>query len=691
MSLPGRYFAVLCFGLSISASAGPAVQLPSNPTVYTIKRDAAGNVYLAGDLLVSGRAFDAFVAKVASDGTLAYFTTFGGTRSETITAFALTADGSVVAVGGTNSFDFPVTADAAEKLNLYPLNQPSGPGFVAKLDSGGHVSYASYLNGDFTTNGGVAPLDVALDSSGAAFITGSGAFAAAGGALANTGMPAALFVLKLDPSGKLVFSSNAIGGNRIALGQDGAIYVAGSAESPTIPVPAGALQSTIQLAICGGSNGPGVGFGILCSHQYVAKLDSAASQLIYSTWLSGRGNEGVAALLVDAGGNAILGGSTGSSNYPVTAGAYQTTIAAQNPPSTNSFAVQAPPNSGYVTKLNATGTGLIFSTFLGGSSDDSISSLALDASGQVVIAGMAASPDFPGVSGVANACRPNYINPIPFVTRLTADGSALTSTRLAFALPAITPRPNTSAGIGAAAHVTTVDASGRATVQDGSIIAEIDLQDAPKAPLTCVTDAADYTPLSHVAPGQLVTLFGDGFAPDSVSVTFNGTPAPLLYASGVQVNAQVPYALGSAATVSMEIHQGASGTLVGQQTFLAASQQPAPFVQADAYATCPGALTAPGLPAVALNPDLTLVSCTNPAAGGSVVSVYLNGLGAPGPHSVAVNGADLVSFDSSGAVAVLRVRLPSVVNSTAAPVLFPEFTVTIDGVALRFPLAVPAK
>src|SRR5438874_13754364 len=114
--LSGRMSGVLLLAAVFAfAKSGPIFSIPNNPTVYALQRDTAGNVYLAGDLRTGRNDFQAFVAKIGNDGRVVYFTTFGGTSTDTATALAIAADGSIVAVGGTISYDFPVTVDASQK------------------------------------------------------------------------------------------------------------------------------------------------------------------------------------------------------------------------------------------------------------------------------------------------------------------------------------------------------------------------------------------------------------------------------------------------------------------------------------------------------------------------------------------------------------------------------------------------
>jgi uncharacterized protein (TIGR03437 family) len=672
-----RFFLVILLAMP-SGYAGRVdriLSLPNQSVVSDLKRDPMGNLYLAGygPSSIAGHGMDAFVAKLSSDGEVLFWTAFGGTQDETLNAVALVPDGSTVVVGQTSSLDFPVTSDAAQRQGV-----PIATGFFARLNASGTVVYASYLNGNVPSSIPFNPRDLALDSVGAAYITGHGAFKSTSGTLpapADTPNGDHLFILKLDAAGKLVFGTGSIGGDRIALDSHAFIYVAGEepADFP-IPITPGAYQSAAQFRICS-TSGP---FAFPCEDQFIAKVDETASNLIYTTWLSGSSGAAPVALLVDPAGDVIVGGSTQSPDYPATIGAYQPVSFATSPPSQNPPLLQSQspviPVTGYVTKLNSTGTDLIFSTFLGGSSQDVVTSLALDAAGSIYIGGFSSSPDFPGLDVVPAGCRPSYIYPVPFVTRLSEDGSSLTHTQLAFGLTTATPQNFLVPFYG----FTAVDEQGNAWAQAGNALALVDLF-APAQNLTCTADAADLAPLTSVAPGQLLSLFGEGIGPNAVayqpkagvysssqpglSVTFNGLPGPLLYASPGQINVQVPYEIAGATSVSMEVRLGGDaltpGSLVGTGSFLVVTSQPSAFVGALEFATC-NDLVAANLLAVASNSDGSFNSCSNPADLGSVIKLYLNGLGVAGGHpatgAIATNPATpfpvSVTADGAGFVAI---------------------------------------
>jgi hypothetical protein len=121
------------------------------------------------------------------------------------------------------------------------------------------------------------------------------------------------------------------------------------------------------------------------------KLNPAGTALVYATYLGGTNEEASQAMAVDAAGEAIMAGYTCSSDFPVTAGAYQTTLTASGV----NFACSI-----FLTKFSASGSSLIGSTYLGGSISDYPEAIALDSSGNVYISGLSDSPDFPVTPGV---------------------------------------------------------------------------------------------------------------------------------------------------------------------------------------------------------------------------------------------------------------------------------------------------
>ena len=170
----------------------------------------------------------------------------------------------------------------------------------------------------------------------------------------------------------------------LAVDSAGSVYVAGDTYSIDFPTKDPYQSAPPAKGPAGSPVGPGV-----WPSAFVTKFSPDGSSLIYSTYLGGNGYDYIYAIAVDSGGSAYVTGQTNSANFPVTAGAYQTVC---DPNPTN----QPPPYtatcyssnvSAFVTKLNATGTGLVYSTFLGGYAYDYATAIAVDSGGRAYIAG----------------------------------------------------------------------------------------------------------------------------------------------------------------------------------------------------------------------------------------------------------------------------------------------------------------
>jgi hypothetical protein len=247
-----RHWILLGLLLAASpASAGKFGLLPALPggaLAKAVQLDAAGNIFAAGSLAPrnprsAADATDAFVAKLAPDGSsVVYFTVLAGSGADAASALALGADGSATVAGSTTSGDFPVTPGAWQTAPVQATQA-----FVARLDPGGTVQYATYLD--------TLALAIALDSTGDVFVSGSGGPAGtpliAGG---NAGDAA--YVVKLDPTlGKNLVSFAGLGGSHIAVDPGGYIYLTGVYPvGVTLQATAGALQMSVPFTVCGGDN-----------------------------------------------------------------------------------------------------------------------------------------------------------------------------------------------------------------------------------------------------------------------------------------------------------------------------------------------------------------------------------------------------------------------------------------------------
>ena len=283
------------------------------------------------------------------------------------------------------------------------------------------LGYSTYLGGSGNDYGN----GIAVDGAGNAYVVGytySTNFPVTVGAFQTTNRaPYNAFVTKLDPTGSTALYSTYLGGSGGGFYNDigfdikvdgaGNAYVTGVTNSTNFPVTPGAFQSSFAGGGFTGCCLPGDGF--------VTKLNPTGSALLYSTYLGGGGWDVALGIDIDSGGFAYVAGQTSSTNFPVTAGAFRTSFPATSGCGGNR-------NSAFITKLNTTGTGLVYSTYLGGNGFVGAQAIAIDASGNAYVTGFAQSPNFPTTAGSFQPTPPGSSCPGPgFISKLNAAGSAL--------------------------------------------------------------------------------------------------------------------------------------------------------------------------------------------------------------------------------------------------------------------------
>ena len=337
----------------------------------------------------TGTDYDAFVTKISPAGAVVYSTYLGGGAEDHGYAIAVNASGEAYVTGRTHSSDFP-TANAYQSTNL-----ASDAAFFTKLNAAGNAAlYSSYLGGSSSNIG----YGVAVDGSGRAYVVGGTAsanFPVTGGALQTTfGGLYDAFISKFDPSlagaSSLVYSTY-IGGisweyaYAVAVDSGGHAYLTGEISS-----------------------------GMTSREVLVAKVNATGSGLDYGTYFGGSADDYGYGIAIDGVGNAYVAGQTASSDFLVTAGAFQT--------------MSGGLLDAFVAKLDSTGSLLTYSTYLGGGSDDTARAIAVDAAGNAYVTGDT-STNFP------------LQNPLPytgpasnrdaFVSELNPAGTGLVfSTRL---------------------------------------------------------------------------------------------------------------------------------------------------------------------------------------------------------------------------------------------------------------------
>jgi hypothetical protein len=338
------------------------------------------------------------------DPILNYSTYFDGASIE---AFAVDSAGEVFVSGDT------LVGVATTPGVLHP----TGIGmFVSKFNSTGTgLVYSTYITG--TVDSGV-PGHMTVDAEGDAYIvgeTGSQDFPVTPGAVQPTNKTdpkegTTGFILELNPTGTDILYGTYFGGSRstqmtsIALDSSKNMYVTGRTFDSDFPTTAGAFQASLPSTKASNS---GSGF--------VSRIDSTGTQLVYSTYLTGTYDDGVAMVAVDADGSAYLVGYAFSPDFPTTAGAFQTVN-------------HSDVDTAFVTKLNPSGSGLVYSTFLGGKWDTVTNAITLDAAGEAYVTGSTGTPDFPTTPGVIQrklGSENGQYGENAFVTKFSADGSKL--------------------------------------------------------------------------------------------------------------------------------------------------------------------------------------------------------------------------------------------------------------------------
>ncbi|MDP1879849.1 MAG: SBBP repeat-containing protein, partial [Parachlamydiaceae bacterium] len=300
------------------------------------------------------------------DPVLSYSTYLGGNGTAFLGGvLKVDSSGNVYVIGSTSGNTFPTTVGAYQTTLNGSLNA-----FVTKINpTGTALIYSTYLGG----TGSATARGLTVDSSGNAYITGEVqlGFPVTGGAFQTTfaGIRDG-FLTKLNSTGTSLIFSTYLGGTGDDAAYDVVIdntnnpYVVGRTNSTNFPVTVGAFQTT-----------RGGGFDV-----FITKFNTTGSGLVYSTYLGGSNDEGGNAIDLDASKNAYVTGETRSSNFPVTAGAFQITKSG----GTGN-------DDSFVTKLNSTGTALIYSTYLGGTAGDTGEDIKVDSSNNAYVIGQTSS------------------------------------------------------------------------------------------------------------------------------------------------------------------------------------------------------------------------------------------------------------------------------------------------------------
>jgi uncharacterized protein (TIGR03437 family) len=598
------------------------VDLGAGGSACCIVPDGLGNFYVVGSA-ASASGTNISVTRLDSSNHVAGSFTFGGGSGDQPRAAALDPQGNLVIVGQTTSTDFPLVHA------VIPQTEPGvTSGFIAKVNpANGQILFSTRIGGvavETAVRIGSAVNAVAVDPAGNIYAGGmtnardfpvtADAFQKSGAGGDSFGPRPYGFVLKLSPAGdRLIYSTllgggsvNCLGGshcigknaystvNAIVVDANGAVTAGGSTNATDFPATAGVVQTVCRCQE-------------YANNGFVTQINAAGNGLVWSTFLGGTwygfsqvpsGTNTVTVLARDGAGNIFAAGKTDADDFPATAGVLQPKFAGPSTPNVR-------PTDGFLSKLNPTGTALLFSTYLGGSAADQVNDVQLDAAGNIWVTGLTASNDFPGAAAAFTGS---------FFAEVSSDGVRLLNGQRA-------PAGAAGQAIRAGADVTVLGTWGSVLQVPGGQVQGV--------AVLGVASSAGSAVKGTVAPGEFVSLYGNLLGPSpgvgatldsngriaselaGVQVLFNGIAAPLLYAGQGQINALVPYGIAGSADVTVQVTTGG-----GNSSTVDLYPRPA---QPEVFNI--------GRAALALNQDGSVNSQQNPAAPGSVVTVFASGAG----------------------------------------------------------------
>ncbi|MBF8277623.1 MAG: hypothetical protein HW390_2696 [Candidatus Brocadiaceae bacterium] len=388
--------------------------------------DAGGNVYVAGNTSStdfpttsgaydtsyndsSGYDTDVFVSKL--DGSLTSLlasTYLGGSGYDNFPSLAIDAGGNVCVAGLTSSSDFPTTSGAYDTSINGNIDV-----FVSRLDGGlTSLPTSTFLGG----SGEDSYPFITLDAGGNVYVTGmtgssdfpttSGAYDASFNGSSND---IDVFVSKLDGGLTSLLASTFLGGSgydfnynpSFALDVSGNVYVTGNTHSTDFPTTSGAYDTSYNDS------------SVYDTDVFVSKLDGSLTSLLASTYLGGSGFDYDPSLVLDTSGNVYVSGNTGSTDFPATSGAYDTS---------RNDRFEYP--DVFVSKLDGGLTSLLASTYLGGTGYDEGRGLVLDTGGNVYVAGITNAKNFPTTSGAYDTSFTDNGYLSVFISKLDGDLSS---------------------------------------------------------------------------------------------------------------------------------------------------------------------------------------------------------------------------------------------------------------------------
>jgi uncharacterized protein (TIGR03437 family) len=527
---------------------------------------------------------DVFVAKLDPDGNILYSTYFGGGGDDTAVAMAVGNDGSVYVTGQTSSADFPVTA------GVYAAAFPPvlATDFLFKLNPDGSVAWSTYF-----PSGNSSVTAIAVDAGGNPYIAGStfGALPTTPGAYqtqftapnscgpGNIGPcfpPTEGFLTKFNAKGSaLVFST----------------YISNAGNGLTGAATGLALDPAGNAYMAGGSA--------------IFLMNATGSSLLKST----AQRFAINALVLDASGNVY---ATGSSNlppgsFPATPGAFQASPQPAYPALSGQSG--AGPDA-FVLKFDSGLSQILAATLLGGEGDDVGQSIAVDSSsGNIIVSGGTDSRAFPTRAPFQGSFAPRS----GFVAGFDPTLSQLLFSTYLGSTP-FTVRGAIPDGRGNILLAgSTLDSSNGFTTAATVIANKIALPPAPAIRLDSVVNFASQIGLG-LSPGEAITVNGAGFGSDA-QVLLDGAPLQIISASQNRIVAVIPTDAPTSGARQVTVSSGGGSS---NAMFMPAAPVSPGIYSIDGSGFGQGYI---------LNADGTLNSPSNPAATGSAITIFANGVG----------------------------------------------------------------
>jgi len=593
------------------------------PTVDLLVTDASGNSYVTGIAFSNGMAVtpgvvqpqwtggtcyvggppiptpcpQVFIAKFDSTGALVFLTYLSGTQAPS--ALAVDAAGDIY-IGGPGGSGFPLTGS----LWRPTLNMTGPTSFLAKLSGDGKTLIWSTL-----VNGGIFQLAIAPD----------GSLYYAGEAINYTPQANATYTLtKLTANGQLVTSVNMPSGSAlVAIGANGSVYIGGSTNVTGVPnVPSvtatpGAWQTT---------------YGGGLSDGFVGKMNPDLSGFAWLTFVGGNGTDYLDLMQLATDGSLWASGSTSSSNLPVPADAFEPQLSPRSTP------------SGFLVHLSADGSKALASTYIG----SELNSLALDASGNVIVGTLAPS-ELTATPGSQWPCQ----QPAPVLYEQLGTFGSIPYQQLGFfgkvdaaaqhLLWGTWTGPSVPFGPADVGQNGNAIAAGNIAGQGAITLTAMTTAPGPHRLVESCIAAATYPYLpGPLAAGEVVSIYGAGFGPQQgvmpqhsgntigtglggVQVMIENTPAPLLYVSSAQINLVAPYLLNGRTAAHVQI---VTADAASNQVVLGVEQAVPEIFQSQ-----------PGVAAI-LNENGTVNGPNNPTHVGDSVAMFVSGAGQTTPPGV---------------------------------------------------------